>query len=136
MANHFFGKVSVKILLADVAGDILICKKKDGHYWELPGGRVDENEDLKSAIQRELSEELGIHQDFKKFEIVNSFQQTNPHENILHFYLIVKINLLENFDKIFVLSDEASEISWVNKKNFQDFKFGKFLEKSILENLK
>ena len=135
MINHFLGKIAVKILLVDYAGDILICRKKDGKYWELPGGRIDESEDLKTTIKRELSEELGIKEDFEKFEIVNSFQQINPHENILHFYLIVKINLSKNFDKSFILSDEASEISWVNKKNFQDFKFGKFLESSILENL-
>jgi hypothetical protein len=27
-------KIAVKILLVDIAGDVLICKKKDGKYWE------------------------------------------------------------------------------------------------------
>ena len=38
---------------------ILLGKKEKYKIWELPQGRIEENEDLKSAIRREITEELG-----------------------------------------------------------------------------
>ena len=38
---------------------ILLGKKEKYQIWELPQGRIEENEDLKSAIRREITEELG-----------------------------------------------------------------------------
>ena len=43
-----------------------------GGYWELPGGKVHNDEGAHDAIQRELKEELGINiTNFDLFEILN-----------------------------------------------------------------
>ena len=43
---------------------VLICQRHHsdayGMQWEFPGGKVEENEDLKSSLRRELAEELAI----------------------------------------------------------------------------
>jgi 8-oxo-dGTP diphosphatase len=54
--------VAAGILLEN--GRVLLSQRKAGAHlagmWEFPGGKVEPGEDPKSALQRELSEELGI----------------------------------------------------------------------------
>ncbi|HUB79103.1 MAG TPA: (deoxy)nucleoside triphosphate pyrophosphohydrolase [Bryobacteraceae bacterium] len=46
-------------------GRILICRRKAAQThplkWEFPGGKVERNESLPQALERELGEELAIH---------------------------------------------------------------------------
>jgi 8-oxo-dGTP diphosphatase len=45
-------------------GRILVCQRKRadryGLQWEFPGGKVQDGEDLRGALRRELAEELAI----------------------------------------------------------------------------
>jgi 8-oxo-dGTP diphosphatase len=44
-------------------GRILICQRRGGSHalkWEFPGGKVEAGEDARSALERELREELQI----------------------------------------------------------------------------
>ncbi|GEM86438.1 NUDIX hydrolase [Meiothermus granaticius] len=39
-------------------GQVLLCRHPSGSYWVLPGGRVIPREDSKTALRREIREEL------------------------------------------------------------------------------
>lgn len=45
----------------DEDGVVFINNSKPGRHWELPTGRVEDDEDIDTAIYRELSEETGRH---------------------------------------------------------------------------
>lgn len=55
--------VAVGLLLRE-DGRFLLCTRPPGKpyagYWEFPGGKFEAGEDVVAALQRELSEEIGI----------------------------------------------------------------------------
>lgn len=131
MLNHFNGKVAVKIFLTDESGDLLVCRQNESEDFEVVGGRIDSDESIKNCIQREICEELGIEIDFEECKIINSFQAVNPHENINHLYLIIRVEILDNKKRDIKMTEEVGEIAWLNSENYKNYKYKKFLENSI-----
>ena len=59
MYPNTFYRVSVKALIKDAKGDVLVLKENQD-TWSLPGGGLDHGEKPDLGIKRELKEELGI----------------------------------------------------------------------------
>ncbi|KAA2252361.1 NUDIX domain-containing protein [Solihabitans fulvus] len=58
-------RVGARVLLLDPADRVLLIHARDPqdlshHWWELPGGGLDEGETLHDAARREVAEESGI----------------------------------------------------------------------------
>jgi len=58
---HFDGKVAQKaVIVRD--GKVLIMRdvREEKEIWEIPGGRLNEGEEVQAGLMREIKEELGI----------------------------------------------------------------------------
>ena len=55
---------NVAALLVNSQGQLLVCERfKIPNSWQFPQGGVDPDEDLNSALQREVQEEIGLNPD-------------------------------------------------------------------------
>ena len=52
-------RISLKALIYNDAGQVLVVKEIDRTYWDLPGGGMDFGETIESSLKRELYEEVG-----------------------------------------------------------------------------
>ncbi len=83
-------EVAVGIII-DEQKKILLAKRPEGkpyaHYWEFPGGKVEQDETVLDALTRELSEELGIQVTRARFW--QTIEHDYPHAYVrLHLHMV------------------------------------------------
>jgi ADP-ribose pyrophosphatase YjhB (NUDIX family) len=98
-------------------GYVLLHKQVQDEHWTLPGGRVNLMEDSKSAVQREIQEELG-----QKVEVNNLlwitenffvYNQSPIHEVGLYYHIEAANNAsFFNKDTFFGLEGERLLYKW------------------------
>ena len=54
---------NVAIVVINSMNKVLICRRKNTRTWQFPQGGIDNGEDIKKAMYRELSEEVGLSKD-------------------------------------------------------------------------
>lgn len=128
--------VGVKALLF-VGEKCLIVKRVETthEYWDVPGGRIDDDERLMETLERELREELPTIRNFRVGEIVGAYRFskniTNDRGLVLLFYKVEA----ENFE--IVLSDEHTEYKWITKENIEELSDSQFsIEPELLALVK
>jgi 8-oxo-dGTP diphosphatase len=78
--------------------------------WEFPGGKVEENEDIFSALKREISEELDCSIETQK-EIFN--ENTHEYETFIIHLISIKCKVVEGSP----IPNEHSKLIWLKKEN-------------------
>jgi len=84
-------------------------KMKMPNLWEFPGGKVEKNEEIENAIEREIKEELGC--EVKFLSIFND--NTYEYEDIIVNLIIVKC-IVESGTPI---AKEHDKLIWLKKEN-------------------
>ena len=115
--------VTVDVLVINKKTDeILLIKRLNEPFkdcWALPGGFVDENEDLEQAARRELFEETNIETD--EMTQIGTFGKPyrDPRGHMIS--VAYQTNLIEN-QKV-KAKDDAKEVKWFSIKDLPELAF-------------
>lgn len=109
--HDYLYRISLKALIYNDAGQILVVKEINRTYWDLPGGGMDYDEDFESSLKRELYEEVGYKGDlrYQLFDASEQMYIERLDANQICFYCRV---WSENFD--FIPGEEGDEIMFIN----------------------
>lgn len=115
--------VTVDIIVFDFTQkNILLIQRKNDPFkgmWALPGGFVDENEDLETAAHRELKEETSI--EVEKLLQVMAFgkpgRDPRQHTVSIAFTGVAAENVVVQG------ADDAKEAKWFDRKNLPELAF-------------
>jgi 8-oxo-dGTP diphosphatase len=102
------------------AGRILACQRRaDGPFplkWEFPGGKIEAGEEAKSALVRELREELGIEAEAIEEVFIHTHTYAGFTTVKLEFFYVARY-CGEIVNRIF------EKISWVSAKDLAAMDF-------------
>jgi len=62
--TDYLYRLSIKSIVINDAEEILFVKESGREWWDLPGGGMDHGEDIKTALAREMKEEVNLRGDF------------------------------------------------------------------------
>lgn len=113
--NTFY-RVSVKALIRNVNNEVLVVKE-NGSMWSLPGGGIDHEEDLHSALKRELYEEALITAPFTETLLDTATMFVESKEAWL-MWLVCGIRIDNDFS--FGIGPDADEVAFMNPQLFKD----------------
>jgi 8-oxo-dGTP diphosphatase len=96
---------------ASDSSEILLIKRKNDPFkdsWALPGGFVDEHEDLEVAAKRELLEETGLK--VKEAQQLKAFGK--PYRDPRHHTVSVAFLAFADDNEVIAASDDAADAQW------------------------
>ncbi|WP_048190083.1 NUDIX domain-containing protein [Methanobacterium sp. SMA-27] len=125
MINHVYG-LAVRVLLTDQNGKILILKrssdsKTNPGKWELPGGKVNQEESFDHALIREVYEETNLKIELE--HVVGASEQNLHIIRAVHIIMSGKI-----IEGKLTLSREHEGYAWVLMETLSDYELADWLE--------
>ena len=126
--NTFY-RVSLKAVIRDNEGKVLVNKEGPSDVWNLPGGGWDHGETEQQALARELYEEVGYVGDFTVQPFKTAVFWLEAKQAWL-LWIVYRVTP-ENFH--FSIGDHSTEIAFVDPKTFENA--ASFEEKWIYDNL-
>lgn len=107
----------VRIIARGEDGKIIVVRKKDIGKWELPGGKIEEDEDRFEAAKRELMEETGL----EAGELVDLARVEIEDENGCANAYIMFTD--EVSGSVSISSGEHDRYRWVEKEKYTELDF-------------
>ncbi len=112
--EHFLGKVAQKAIIYREDTVLLTRDPRTPDTWELPGGRLNVDEEPKEGLRRELKEELGVDCQIEDVLFLKQFRQSNE-SGQLSVVLVYKASMDPNAT-ISVDPQEVIEFGWFTKE--------------------
>lgn len=115
--TDFLYRISLKCLIRNENGEVLVVKETGRDWWDLPGGGMDHGENLRAAIAREMKEEVNLEGDFD-YRIVDVDEPARL--RIHNFWQLRLIFAVEPRGMTFSAGDDGDEIAFMDPQDFKD----------------
>ena len=118
MTEQLF-QIGIKAIIRNDENQILLLKNKD--YWDIPGGRIDQGEDIETTLLRELNEEIGVNHIAQKqlWDVVKSVKQL-PYGNMMTSLMLIVYRVQLPADQIPRSCEPGTTLHWVNSEEATD----------------
>jgi len=123
MSEHKLFRVNQSAILQNNDGETLILKGPD--FWELPGGRLKEDESPFQGILREIREETGI-EECNIDRVVHLRLSDSMNTYIVTFFC-------STIEKDIMLSDKHTNFKWINRNTINDQEYDFEVTKTLLK---
>ena len=105
--------VGAGVACLNLAGEVLLIRRRDDGLWDVPGGRVEVGEGTEAAARRELLEETGL--EAGPLELLSVFSgpealHTYPDGNTVAWVTV--LYLCRSFSGRCMAGDDAAEVGW------------------------
>ena len=109
-------RVTLKAVILDDKGQVLVVKEHGRDWWDIPGGGIDHGETIKEALSRELLEEVSYKGDFE-YEVLiaedpNYLESLNLYQMRITF--LVKPKTID-----FAVGDDGDEIQFIDADMYE-----------------
>jgi 8-oxo-dGTP pyrophosphatase MutT (NUDIX family) len=115
--TDYLYRVSLKCLVRNERGEVLVVKESGRDWWDLPGGGMDHGEDIRSAIAREMQEEVSMQGDFE-YKIVDVDEPKHLHDH--NFWQLRLIYGVTPKNMLFAPGDDGDEVAFMLPENFKN----------------
>lgn len=115
--TDYLYRVSIKGLIRNTDGQVLVVKEAGRAWWDLPGGGMDHGENIKLALAREMQEEVGLTGAFTYSVIAVDEPEFLCHANVWQIRLIFEV-IPETLPS--KAGDDADEILYINPSKLKD----------------
>lgn len=118
MTEQLF-QIGIKAIIRNDENQILLLKNKD--YWDIPGGRIDQSEDIETTLLRELNEEIGVNHIAQKqlWDVVKSVKQL-PYGNMMTSLMLIIYRVQLPTDQIPHSCEPGTTLHWVGPEEASD----------------
>lgn len=115
--KDYLFRVSLKSVIFNESGEVLVVKESGRDWWDIPGGGIDHGESIKEAIGRELTEEVSMQGAFEYQAILAEDPRYMPGHNLFQMRLtfLVKPSVME-----FSSGEDGDEIMFIDPEEFKN----------------
>lgn len=114
--TDYLYRLSLKCLVRNERGDVLVVQEAGRGYWDLPGGGMDHGENIKTAIAREMKEEVNLEGRFAYTIIaVDEPAYLSNH----HFWQLRLIFAVRPQHMIFSAGDDSDQVTFKDPASFK-----------------
>lgn len=115
--TDYLYRLSIKSIIFNDIGEILFVKESGRDWWDLPGGGMDHGEDIKTAIAREMKEEVNLTGDFtyRIVHVDDPAELKNAKVLQVRLIFIIKPEIMD-----FSPGDDGDEVAFISLEQLKE----------------